>query len=169
MRLPAPLLHDGDGGRYLNTFGLVCVQTPDKKWTNWSIARVMLVDRVRMAGIVAPNQHLGMVRKQWTDLGQDMPFALALGVEPFLPFVGGMPLPAYVDEADFAGAGQSSGGVPQARRKDVFPHDQSHLQLPATGSYDSTSQTEQLSRNLFCGITGSGIEIVEGVWILADE
>jgi 4-hydroxy-3-polyprenylbenzoate decarboxylase len=104
MQLPAPLLHDGDGGRYLNTFGLVCVQTPDKKWTNWSIARVMLVDRVRMAGIVAPNQHLGMVRKQWTDLGQDMPFALALGVEPFLPFVGGMPLPAYVDEADFAGA-----------------------------------------------------------------
>jgi UbiD family decarboxylase len=104
MQLPAPLLHDGDGGRYLNTFGLVCVQTPDKKWTNWSIARVMLVGRVRMAGIVAPNQHVGMVRKQWTDLGQDMPFALALGVEPFLPFVGGMPLPAYVDEADFAGA-----------------------------------------------------------------
>jgi hypothetical protein len=61
------------------------------------------------------------------------------------------------------------GGVPQARRKDVFPHDQSHLQLPAPGSYDSTSQTEQLSRNLSWGITGSRIEIMEGVWNLADE
>jgi 4-hydroxy-3-polyprenylbenzoate decarboxylase len=104
LQLPAPLLHDGDGGRFLNTFGVIVAQTPDKKWTNWSIARIMLVDERRMAGIVAPNQHIGMVRKMWSDLGKDMPFALALGAEPFVPFVGGMPLPAYADEADFAGA-----------------------------------------------------------------
>jgi 4-hydroxy-3-polyprenylbenzoate decarboxylase len=53
----------------------------------------MVVDGKRMAGIIAPNQHVGMVRKTWTDIGQDMPFALALGVQPVLPFVGGMPLP----------------------------------------------------------------------------
>ncbi len=28
-RLPVPLLHDGDGGRYLNTFGCIAVRTPD--------------------------------------------------------------------------------------------------------------------------------------------
>lgn len=103
-RLPTPLLHDGDGGRYLNTFGIIVAQTPDKKWTNWSIARTMLVDRNQMAGIIAPNQHIGMVRQTWLDIGEPMPFALALGVEPFLPFVGGMPLPDYVSEADYAGA-----------------------------------------------------------------
>ena len=104
MKLPAPLLHDGDGGRYLNTFGIICCETPDKSWRSWSIARIMVVDGKRMAGIIAPNQHVGMVRKTWTDIGQDMPFALALGSQPVLPYVGGMPLPEYVSEVDYAGA-----------------------------------------------------------------
>lgn len=103
-RLPAPWLHGGDGGRYLNTFGIIVARTPDGNWTNWSIARVMIVDRTRMAGIVAPNQHIGMVAKQWCDRGEDMPFALALGCEPFIPFVGGMPLPAGFNEVDYVGA-----------------------------------------------------------------
>jgi 4-hydroxy-3-polyprenylbenzoate decarboxylase len=104
LDLPAPLLHDGDGGRYLNTFGIICVETPDKRWRSWSIARIMVVDGKRMAGIIAPNQHIGMVRKTWTDTGKDMPFALALGAQPVLPYVGGMPLPDFMDEADYAGA-----------------------------------------------------------------
>jgi UbiD family decarboxylase len=33
-RLPAPLLHGGDGGRYLNTFGCIVARTPDGSWTN---------------------------------------------------------------------------------------------------------------------------------------
>lgn len=103
-RLPAPLLHDGDGGRYLNTYGVFIVRTPDGRWTNWSIARAMLLDKTRMTGIIAPNQHLGMIRAEWTALGKPMPFALALGAEPFVPFAGGMPLPAGVDEAAYVGA-----------------------------------------------------------------
>lgn len=104
LELPAPLLHDGDGGRYLNTFGVICCETPDKAWRSWSIARIMVVDGKRMAGIVAPNQHVGMVRQAWTDIGQDMPFALAIGAQPVIPFVGGMPLPELMDEVAYAGA-----------------------------------------------------------------
>ncbi len=104
LRLPTPLLHGGDGGRYVNTYGIIVAQTPDKRWTNWSIARTMLLDKNRMAGIIAPNQHIGMVRQTWLDRGEPMPFALALGVEPFIPFVGGMPLPDHVSEADYVGA-----------------------------------------------------------------
>ena len=103
-RLPAPLLHGGDGGRYLNTFGCIVARTPDGSWTNWSIARIMVVDKTRMAGIVAPGQHVGMIHKMWADQGRDMPFALALGVAPAIPFGCGMPIPAWVDEADFLGA-----------------------------------------------------------------
>ncbi len=102
-QLPAPLLHGGDGGRYLNTFGCIVARTPDRRWTNWSIARIMVLDRNRMTGIVAPGQHVGMIHQEWRDRGEDMPFALALGVPPAIPFACGMPLPAEVDEADFLG------------------------------------------------------------------
>ena len=103
-RLPIPLLHGGDGGRYINTFGCIVARTPDGSWTNWSIARIMLVDGKRMTGLVAPEQHIGIVSKKWADIGKPMPFALALGVEPSIPFICGMPLPAYVTEVGRLGA-----------------------------------------------------------------
>lgn len=102
--LPVPLLHYGDGGRYLNTFGCIVARTPDGSWTNWSIARMMLVDGKRLTGIVALEQHVGMIAKMWADIGKPMPFALALGVEPSIPFICGMPLPAHVTEAGRLGA-----------------------------------------------------------------
>jgi 4-hydroxy-3-polyprenylbenzoate decarboxylase len=56
-----------------------------------------------MAGLVLPQQHLGILHAQWQALGQPMPFALALGTEPAVPFVSGMPLDEGVNEADFLG------------------------------------------------------------------
>jgi UbiD family decarboxylase len=103
-RLPVPLLHEGDGGRYLNTFGCIVARTPDGSWTNWSIARIMLVDGKRMTGLVAAEQHIGIVSKAWADIGKPMPFALALGVEPSIPFICAMPLPAHVSEGGRLGA-----------------------------------------------------------------
>lgn len=102
--LPVPLQHYGDGGRELNTWGCIVARTPDGSWTNWSIARMMLVDGKRLSGIVAPEQRVGMVAKMWADLDKPMPFALALGVEPSIPFICGMPLPAHVTEAGRLGA-----------------------------------------------------------------
>ena len=125
LRLPTPLLHDGDGGRFLNTFGIIVARTPDGTWTNWSIARIMILDKNRMTGIVGPLQHLGKIHKMWKDIGQDMPFALALGCEPFIPFVGGMPLPDYVDESGYVG---SYFGEPV----DVVKCETNGLHVPAT-------------------------------------
>jgi len=103
-RFPAPLIHDGDGGRYLNTWGTLVVRTPDGQWTNWSITRIMLTGKNTMTGLVLPQQHLGMIYSQWKALGRAMPFALAIGTEPAIPFVSAMPLPDRVNEADFVGA-----------------------------------------------------------------
>ena len=103
-RFPSPVPHGGDGGRYINTFGCIVARTPDGSWTNWSIARIQVLDAKRMTGIVAPGQHIGMIHKMWADQGRDMPFALALGVEPAIPFLCGMPIPAEMDEAGVLGA-----------------------------------------------------------------
>jgi 4-hydroxy-3-polyprenylbenzoate decarboxylase len=44
-----------------------------------------------------------MIYAQWQAQGKPMPFALALGTEPVIPFVSGMPLDDGVNEADFIG------------------------------------------------------------------
>lgn len=138
--LPTPLLHHGDGGRFLNTLGSFVVRTPDGSWTNWSIARAMIVGATKLAGIVAPSQHLGMVRQTWTDIGQPMPFALALGTEPFLPYVSGMPLPAYLDEGAFVG-GYFGEPVEVVAAKTVPLHVPAHTEIVVEGflSLDETA------------------------------
>ena len=81
MRLPTPLIHDGDGGRYINTWGTIVARSPDGTWTNWSIARIMLRDRNTMVGIVSSQKHVGRVHAMWKAIGKPMPFALSLGVK----------------------------------------------------------------------------------------
>jgi UbiD family decarboxylase len=103
-RFPAPLLHDGDGGRYIGTYGTVVARTPDGRWTNWGMPRVMLLDSKRMTGIVHPVNHLGMIHNMWKEEGRDMPFALCLGTPQAIAFVGGMSLPPWVDESGYVGA-----------------------------------------------------------------
>ncbi|MFG2696330.1 UbiD family decarboxylase [Kitasatospora sp. NPDC048407] len=101
---PVPLIHDGDGGRYVNTWGAIVVRTPDGTWTNWSIARIMKVDGRTMAGMINPPQDLGKIFKLWQERGEPMPYALVQGCEPAVPFVCGMGLPSGVDEAGYLGA-----------------------------------------------------------------
>lgn len=123
-RLPAPQIHHGDGGRYLNTIGVVVTRTPDGAWTNWSINRVMVSGR--RSGVISsiPVQHIGMVHESWREIGRDMPFAIALGVDPALLYAASMPLPAGVSEVEFAGSLLN-------RPVDVVPCESVDLEVPA--------------------------------------
>lgn len=104
-KLPAPMIHHKDGGRYINSWGIIVVQSPRGEWTNWSIARVMLSGdgKRTMTGMVYPTQHIGVIWEQWRELGLDMPFALVEGPEPGIPFVGAMALPEDANEVDYLG------------------------------------------------------------------
>lgn len=104
FRFPTPHIHDGDGGRYINTWGTVIVQTPDKSWTNYSINRIMLLDKNRMTGLIPHQQHLGIIHKMWSEREEPTPFALALGAPPAVPFFSGMPIPENQSEVDVMGA-----------------------------------------------------------------
>jgi 4-hydroxy-3-polyprenylbenzoate decarboxylase len=104
LRLPTPLIHGHDGGRYLQTYGLNIVRTPDGSWTNWSINRMMLLDRHHLGCLIPPNQHFGIIHAKWAELGKPTPIAMAFGVEPAFPLVGGMPIPLGMDESAFLGA-----------------------------------------------------------------
>ena len=51
-RFPIPQIHPDDGGRYLNTWGVIVARTPDGRWTNWSISRIMMINNRQMTGLV---------------------------------------------------------------------------------------------------------------------
>ncbi|KAJ3545668.1 hypothetical protein NM208_g2402 [Fusarium decemcellulare] len=102
--LPVPLLHQDDGGKFLQTFGMYIVESPDGSWVNWSITRSMVEGKQTLVGPVIPRQDIGVIRQMWKDKGQDMPFALCFGVPPAAIMVSGMPLPKGVNETGFIGA-----------------------------------------------------------------
>ncbi|KAK1518648.1 uncharacterized protein CCOS01_11468 [Colletotrichum costaricense] len=103
-KLPAPMLHQSDGGKYIQTYGMHVVQSPDGKWTNWSIARAMVYDRNHLAGLVIEPQHIWQIHQMWKKEGKDMPWALVFGVPPAAIMASSMPLPSGLSEAEYIGS-----------------------------------------------------------------
>lgn len=64
-KFPVPFVHKDDGNRYTNTYGIIIAQTPDGKWTNWSIARIMMIDGKNMTGLVMHPQHIAQIWQKW--------------------------------------------------------------------------------------------------------
>lgn len=102
--LPSPLIHQADGGRYIQTFGMHVVQTPDGSWTNWSIARAMVHDKNKLSGLVIQPQHIWQIHQMWKKEGKDVPWALCFGVPPAAIMASSMPIPDGVSEAEYVGA-----------------------------------------------------------------
>ncbi len=102
--LPAPLLHQSDGGKYIQTYGMNIFQTPDGKWTNWSIARAMVHDRNHLTGLVIEPQHIWQIHQMWKKEGKDVPWALVFGAPPAAIMASSMPLPDGCTEAEYVGA-----------------------------------------------------------------
>jgi 4-hydroxy-3-polyprenylbenzoate decarboxylase len=103
-KFPAPVGHDGDSGRYLQTAGINILRTPDGRWTNWSTNRAKIIDRNHMTGLWLPKQHNGMIWNMWKTEGKDMPWACALGVSPAVATQAGSRCPDWTDEYDVASA-----------------------------------------------------------------
>lgn len=103
-KLPVPLLNKADGGNYIQTLGINIVQHPTEPWTNWSIARTMIHDKNRMAGLIMKPQHIARIYEKWVEKGEDVPYAIALGAPPIAVMAASMPLPAGVTESEYVGS-----------------------------------------------------------------
>ncbi|KAF9888279.1 hypothetical protein FE257_008849 [Aspergillus nanangensis] len=104
-QLPVPQLHMEDGGKYLQTYGLHVLQSPEASWTNWSIFRGMVHDARHLACLVGTGQHNSVIRERWRREGKtEIPWALALGVPPAASIVAALPIPHDISEAEYVGA-----------------------------------------------------------------
>ncbi|MBI4454338.1 MAG: UbiD family decarboxylase [Acidobacteria bacterium] len=101
---PVPLIHEGDGGRYMLTWHIIVSRDPDSEWVNWGMYRGQLVTERYLAGLVHPISDLGRVfHGKYAKYNKPMPIAIAIGADPITTLTGGTPF-GPIDEADMAGA-----------------------------------------------------------------
>ncbi|GFZ46456.1 carboxy-lyase [Saitozyma sp. JCM 24511] len=74
-QIPAPLIHKDDGGKYIQTYGLV----------------------------IEP-QHIWQIHQLWKKDGRDAPWALCFGVPPAAIMAASMPIPDGISEAGYVGS-----------------------------------------------------------------
>jgi len=104
LKFPVPLIHDGDGGRYIGTWHICVTKDPDTGWVNWGMYRVMMVSKNKAAINLNPTQHGGNIFfEKFERRGKAMPIAVAIGTEPVTSIVACTPLPFGADHAKVAG------------------------------------------------------------------
>ncbi len=101
---PVPVVHDGDGGRYIGTWHCVISRHPDSGWTNWGMYRLMVYNRNTISGYLRPYSHFGMALEKFESKNLPMPVCVAIGPDPVCALTAASPFRIGEDEADFAGA-----------------------------------------------------------------
>lgn len=104
FKLPAPMVHEGDGGRYIATWHANISRDPATGWTNWGMYRAMIITKNTMTGRVEPNKHMGMHLRAYKSRNEPMPFAIAIGLDPISGMVACTPVPHRVAEVEVSGA-----------------------------------------------------------------
>ncbi|MDP2856204.1 MAG: UbiD family decarboxylase, partial [bacterium] len=83
LEFPVPMIHEGDGGRYIGTWHITISRDPNSEWVNWGMYRHMLHDRNTVAIQSSPRKHLGgMFVRHYEPRKKVMEVAIAIGVEP---------------------------------------------------------------------------------------
>ncbi len=102
-KFPAPMVHDGDGGRYMCTWHFVITRDPESDWLNWGMYRAMILDRRTLSGMMENLRHIAMHLRKYEAMDKPMPFAIAIGPDPICGLTSVSPVPFGVAEADVAG------------------------------------------------------------------
>ena len=102
--LIAPMIHEGDGGRYIGTWDIVVTKDPRSGWTNWGAYRFMVHDKRTLTGWPRPTSHLGLVlREAYLPRNEPMPIAIVIGADPLAHLAACATYAVARDEAGLAG------------------------------------------------------------------
>ena len=103
-QLPAPMVHDGDGGRYIGTWDIIVTRDPDTGWTNWGMYRFMIHTKNMLTGWPQATSQLAiMMKSKYLPRKQAMPVAVVIGCEPLCHMVATDPYKPGENEVEYAG------------------------------------------------------------------
>ncbi len=104
-RFPAPLWHEGDGGRYLGTGCTVITREPDSgENVNCGTYRLQVHDAATLGLFIEPFNHGGIHIQKHHEQGRPAPVAVSFGHGPLVYLASSMPLPYGLNELEYAGA-----------------------------------------------------------------
>jgi len=103
-KLQAPMVHDGDGGRYIATWDIIITKDPDTGWTNWGMYRFMTHTQNMLTGWPQATSQLAMMMKsKYLPRKQPMPIAIVSGCESLCHMVATDPYKPGENEVEYAG------------------------------------------------------------------
>ena len=105
LEFPVPMIHDGDGGRYIGTWHATITKDLDSGWVNWGMYRHMVHNK-NTVGIMQASlgKHLWVMYSQgYAPRDKVMEVAIAIGVEPVSAMCAASPLPPRVSEVEIVG------------------------------------------------------------------
>lgn len=126
--VPAPRLHELDGGRYLGTDDLVVMRDPDDGWVNLGTYRSMVQGRDRTGLWISPGKQGRQIREKYFAQGEPCPVLISCGHDPLLFLASGNELRWGLSEYDYAGGHR--GAPVEVVRSELFG-----LPMPATAEF----------------------------------
>ena len=105
LEFPVPMLHGGDGGRYIGTWHVTISKDSDSDWVNWGMYRHMLQNKNTIGILQASRaKHLWTIyTRGYQPKNKPMEVAIVLGTEPISAFCAATWAPYGVSEVDMAG------------------------------------------------------------------
>lgn len=100
---PVPTWHELDAGPELGTLHGVITKDPETGWVNVGTYRNEIMGETTLGCLVLPYRHIALNWRKWKDRGENMPIAIALGLEPALSVTSVSAVPAQQDEYEVAG------------------------------------------------------------------
>jgi UbiD family decarboxylase len=105
FKLPTPVWHEHDGGRYLGTGCAVVSRDPDEGWVNLGTYRCRVFDKDLISVGLNPGKHGTLMMHKHHNRGEAFPLAIVCGMDPVLFLTAGTPLSGVGEsEYDFTGA-----------------------------------------------------------------
>jgi 4-hydroxybenzoate decarboxylase len=102
--LPVFRINEHDGGPYLSKAVVISGDPEDPKNQNLGIYRLQVKDKDRLGIQAGPSHDIGVHLRKAEELNQPLPIAIAIGNDPIVTLVGGMPLQYHENEYEMAGA-----------------------------------------------------------------